>query len=67
MNTNTNTAQETSINILSKRGYRLTNWLSYGVAMMQKTNKFSHSFIEIDTDGNCNGEPLEQFLQHAKR
>jgi len=67
MNTDTTNLQITSIQVLSKRGYTFTNWLSYGSAMMQKANKFSYSFIEVDTDGNCNGEPLEQFLKHSTK
>jgi len=60
--------QQLSINILMDRGFVFCNWIKASnpieaeegmcTAVMQKSKKFAHTYIEVDPNGACNGEPL---------
>jgi hypothetical protein len=70
-------AQGKAIDSLMARGYRFNNWIKpgnhgdeeagLGCAMLQKSKKFTHSFVEVDPDGSCNGEPLKVYLDNLKK
>lgn len=70
-------AQGKAIDSLTARGYRFNGWIKpahhndeesgLGCAMLQKSKKFVHSFVEVEPDGSCNGEPCATYLAGLKK
>lgn len=70
-------AQGKAIDSLTARGYRFNGWIKpahhndeesgLGCAMLQKSKKFAHSFVEVEPDGSCNGEPCATYLAGLKK
>jgi len=70
-------AQGKAIDSLEARGFRFSNWIKpahhgdedsgLGCAVLQKSKKFAHSFVEVEPDGSCNGEPCAIYLAGLKK
>lgn len=70
-------AQGKAIDSLEARGFRFSNWIKpahhgdedsgLGCAVLQKSKKFAHSFVEVEPDGSCNGEPCATYLAGLKK
>ena len=69
--------QGKAIDSLMARGFRFSNWIKpahhgdedsgLGCAVLQKSKKFAHSFVEVEPDGSCNGEPCATYLAGLKK
>ena len=69
--------QGKAIDALVARGYRFNSWikpahhndeeLGLGCATLQKSKRYTHSFVEVEPDGSCNGEPCATYLAGLKK
>jgi hypothetical protein len=69
--------QGKAIDALVARGYRFNSWIKpahhndeesgLGCATLQKSKRYTHSFVEVEPDGSCNGEPCATYLAGLKK
>lgn len=59
---NTSKEQSETIAKLEKKGFRFSNWLNEGDAMLIKKKGAMRYYAEVAIDGTVNGESVEAFL-----